>query len=467
MEAPGIEPGARSARSRDSSAGSGERQAQGFFDGGGAAHAFVARLGGDEAELDGARSCRCPSSEDTYRPQAKKVRIESREGAIARNLPMKLVAAPNALKGSLSAFEAAAAIAAGARRAWPGVEVVELGIADGGDGTAEVVCRARGGAFKEAPALDPLGRERTGRYGWLEDGTAVIDVATASGLSLLSSAECDALLATSYGTGQLMRAALSAGARRVVLGVGGSATVDGAAGILEALGVKLLDADGKQLPRGGGSLTRLARLDTSGLDERARRVPIDIACDVDSPLLGPLGAARVFGPQKGAAPEAVQQLEAGLAHLADVIERDFGRDVRSVASGGAAGGIAAGLHGVLGARLLPGVDLVLDVVGFDAALTGAELCITAEGRLDRQSLRNKGPLGVARRAATHGVPVIALAGGIDDDVTDAELSVFAGVFSICSRPMSLEQAMRDAGPLLAAAAERVVQLCRWHGGGHF
>jgi glycerate kinase len=374
---------------------------------------------------------------------------------------MKLVAAPNALKGSLSAFEAAAAIAAGARRAVPGVEVVELGIADGGDGTAEVVCRARGGTFEEALALDPLGRERSRRYGWLDDGTAVIDVATASGLSLLSSAERDALSATSYGTGQLMQAALNAGAHRVVLGVGGSATVDGGAGILEALGVKLLDADGKQLSSGGGSLAQLARLDTSGLDERARRVPIDIACDVDSPLLGPLGAARVFGPQKGASPEAVQLLEAGLARLAAVIQRDFGRDVKSVASGGAAGGIAAGLHGVLGARLLPGVDLVLDVVGFDAALAGAELCITAEGRLDRQSLRNKGPFGVARRAATRGVPVVALAGGIEADVTHADFPDFAAMFSICSRPMSLEQAMRDAGPLLAAAAERVVRLCRW------
>jgi glycerate kinase len=372
---------------------------------------------------------------------------------------MKLVAAPNALKGSLSAFEAAAAIAAGARRAVPGVEVIELGIADGGDGTADVVCRARGGAFKQAPALDPLGRERPQRYAWLDDGTAVIDVATASGLSLLSNAERDALSATSYGTGQLMQAALAAGAQRVVLGVGGSASVDGAAGILEALGVRLLDADGKQLPRGGASLAKLARLDTSDLAERARRVPIDIACDVDSPLLGPLGAARVFGPQKGASPEAVQELEAGLVRLADVIQRDFGRDVKSVAYGGAAGGIAAGLHGVLGARLLPGVELVLDVVGFDAALPGAELCITAEGRLDRQSLRNKGPFGVARRAAIHGVPVVALAGGIESDVTDADFPDLAGMFSICSRPMSLEQAMRDAGPLLATAAERVVRLC--------
>jgi glycerate 2-kinase len=371
---------------------------------------------------------------------------------------LKLIAAPNALKGSLSAFAAAAAIAAGARRAVPGIEVVELGIADGGDGTAEVVCRARGGSFREAPALDPRGRARTARYAWLDDGTAVIDVATASGLALLRPEEQSALTATSYGTGELLMAALSAGAQRVVLGVGGSATVDGGAGILEALGARLLDADGRQLPRGGGALARLARIDVSELSERARRVPLDIACDVDSKLLGEHGAARLFGPQKGADAAGVDQLEMGLAHFASILARDFGRDARNAAAGGAGGGIAAGLFGVLGARLLPGIDWVLDAVGFDQALAGAALCITAEGLLDRQSLRNKGPFGVAQRAAVHGVPVVALGGGIASDVRDRDFPAFTAMFSICSRPLSLEQAMRDAGPLLAAASERVVRL---------
>lgn len=372
----------------------------------------------------------------------------------------KLVAAPNALKGSLSPFAAASAIAAGARRAVPGVEVLELGIADGGDGTAEVVCRARGGKLREAPALDPLGRPRIAHYAWLgdRDKTAVIDVATASGLALLQLNERDALGASSYGTGELVRAALDAGAERIVLGVGGSATVDGGAGILEALGARLLDADGRLLPRGGGALSRLSRIDVSGVPQRLRETPIDIACDVDSQLLGQHGAARTFGPQKGASPQDVEQLEAALGHFARVIERDFSKKIAEVAAGGAAGGIAAGLFGVLGARLLPGVDLVLDAVGFDEALTGAALCITAEGLLDRQSLRNKGPFGVARRAAQHGVPAVALAGGIADDVTDADFPAFAGMFSICSRPLSLEQAMRDAEPLLSAAAERIVRL---------
>ena len=371
---------------------------------------------------------------------------------------LKLVAAPNALKGSLSAFAAAAAIAAGARRAVPTLEVVELGIADGGDGTAEVVCRARGGSFRDVPAHDPLGRPRTARYAWLDDRTAVIDVATASGLALLEPTERSALTATSYGTGQVIRAALDASAERIVLGVGGSATVDGGAGILEALGARLLDADGQPLPRGGGALGRLARVDVTGLSEQARRVPFEIACDVDSQLLGEHGAARLFGPQKGATPAAVAQLESALSHFAAIVARDFGRDIRRVTSGGAAGGIAAGLHGVLGARLLPGVDWVLDAVGFDQALAGATLCITAEGLLDRQSLRNKGPFGVARRAAARGVPVVALGGGIADEVADRDFPEFAGMFSICARPLSLAEAMRDARPLLEAAAERVVRL---------
>jgi glycerate kinase len=286
----------------------------------------------------------------------------------------------------------------------------------------------------------------------------VIDVATASGLALLQASERSALSATSYGTGELLRGALRAGAKRIVLGVGGSAPVDGGAGILQALGARLLDESGSELPHGGAALSRLSRIDVTSLEPAARTVPIEIACDVDSQLLGEHGAARLFGPQKGATPAGVEQLEAALAHFAAVIKADFASDVASVTSGGAAGGIAAGLFGVLGARLLPGVDLVLDAVGFEQALDGAALCITAEGLLDRQSLRNKGPFGVARRAAARGVPVVALGGGIADDVSDRDFPTFAGLFSICSRPLSLAEAMHGARPLLEAAAERVVRL---------
>jgi len=370
---------------------------------------------------------------------------------------MKIVVAPNALKGSLSPFEAAAAMARGARRALPNAEVVELAIADGGDGTAEVVCRARRGGFREIVASDALGRPRPARYGWLDDGTAVLDVATASGLASIEPSQRSVLTATSYGTGELIREAIRAGANRVVLGVGGSATVDAGAGILQALGARLLNESGGDLPRGGGALSNLSRIDTSTMDARALSVPIEIACDVDSSLLGEHGAARLFGPQKGATAAQVETLEAALSHFAGVVERTFGRSIADVRFGGAAGGIAAGLYGVLGAALLAGSDWVLDAVGFDQALSGADLCITAEGLLDRQSLHHKGPLSVARRAAARSVPTVALCGGIASDFSFADFPELDGAFSICERPISLDEAMREAHGLLDAASERVVR----------
>jgi glycerate 2-kinase len=371
---------------------------------------------------------------------------------------VKVVVAPNALKGSLSPFEAAAAMARGVKRAVPDAGVVELGIADGGDGTAEVMARAGGGTFREVLAQDPLGRVRPARYAWLSDDTAVIDVATASGLALLEENERNGLTASSYGTGELMRAALSAGATRIVLGVGGSATVDGGAGILQALGARLLDEQGRDLDRGGAELLRLAHVDLSQLAPRARDVRLEIACDVDNPLLGEHGAVPVFGPQKGVTPEGAELLERALTQFALVVERDFGSKISQVARGGAAGGIAAGLCGVLGAELLPGVDVVLDAVGFDQALAGASLCLTAEGLLDRQSLRNKGPFGVARRANKYGVPVVALSGGIAPDVTERDFPELAAMFSICPGPMTLAEAMRDAARLLEAATTQVARL---------
>jgi glycerate kinase len=276
-------------------------------------------------------------------------------------------------------------------------------------------------------------------------------------LALLSSAERDPLVATSRGTGKLISAALDSGCQSVIIGVGGSATVDGGAGLLAALGVALLDADGTPIPAGGAGLARLSRIDLGRAHPALSRAQLRVACDVDSPLLGPHGAARMFGPQKGASPASVLELERNLEHFADVIAKSFGRDVRNVVSGGAAGGIAAGLFGVLGAQLEPGIDLVLETVGFDRALADADLVITAEGFLDEQSLRNKGPCGVARWAKRRSVPVIALAGGIADDVRAADFPDFAGMFSICRRPIALEEAMRNAAPLLESAAESVVR----------
>ncbi|HEX3777835.1 MAG TPA: glycerate kinase [Polyangiaceae bacterium] len=371
---------------------------------------------------------------------------------------MRVVVAPNALKGSLSAFEAAQAIARGVRAASPSAEIISLPIADGGDGTSAVLIAARGGQTRDSIVADPLGRPVRGSYGLLDGGrTAVVDVATASGLALLKDDERDPLVATSRGTGKLISAALDSGCETVIVGVGGSATVDGGAGLLAALGVALLAADGTPIPAGGAGLAKLSRLDLARVHPALARVKLRVACDVDSPLLGPHGAARLFGPQKGANPAAVLELERNLEHFAEVILKLTGRDVKQVTSGGAAGGIAAGLHGVLNASLEPGIDLVLETLGFERALGAADLVLTAEGLLDEQSLRNKGPCGVARWAKRRSVPVIALAGGIADDVRAADFPDFAGMFSICRRPIALEEAMRNAAPLLESAAESVVR----------
>ena len=371
---------------------------------------------------------------------------------------MRVVVAPNALKGSLSPFEAASAIARGVRAADADAEIVSLGIADGGDGTSAVLRAARDGVTRETIVADPLGRPVRASYGLLDGGrTAVLDVATASGLALLAAHERDPLVATSRGTGKLISAALDAGVESIIIGVGGSATVDGGAGLLAALGVALLDDTGTPIPSGGAGLARLARIDLTRAHPALARVKLRVACDVDSTLLGPHGAAQMFGPQKGATPEGVLELEQNLAHFADVIAQTTGRDAKSVVSGGAAGGIAAGLFGVLGATLEPGIDLVLETVGFDQALVGADLVITAEGFLDQQSLRNKGPCGVGRWSKRRGVPVIALAGGIADDVRPGDFSDFAGMFSICRRPMALQEAMQRAGELLESATESVLR----------
>lgn len=371
---------------------------------------------------------------------------------------MRVVVAPNALKGSLAPFEAAAAIARGLLAADATIEIVSLPIADGGDGTSAVLRAAQAGTIRETIVPDPLGRPVRASFGLLDQGrTAVLDVATASGIALLESHEQDPLSVSSRGTGKLLGSALDAGVETVILGVGGSATIDGGAGLLAALGVGLLDEAGTPIASGGAGLARLSRIDLSRAHPALSRVKLRVACDVDIPLLGPHGAAKMFGPQKGATPDEVLELERNLDHFATVVERTTGRRIGELASGGAAGGIAAGLFGVLGATLEPGIDLVLERVGFERALLGANLVITAEGLLDRQSLRNKGPCGVGRWAKRHGVPVIALVGGIADDVRPGDFCDLAGIFSICRRPMSLEEAMARAAESLERTAESVLR----------
>jgi glycerate 2-kinase len=396
--------------------------------------------------------------------------IEQQRGALAspalgvksRGSTVRVVVAPNALKGSLSAFEAARAIARGLRAADDTIEIVSLPIADGGDGTSAVLRAAEAGVIRETIVPDPLGRPVRASFGLLDQGrTAVLDVSTASGLALLKSHEQDPLSLSSRGTGKLLSSALDAGVDTVIVGLGGSATIDGGAGLLAALGVGLLDSAGTPIASGGGGLSRLSRIDLSRVHPALARVKLRLACDVDTPLLGPQGSAKLFGPQKGATPEVVLELERNLGHFADVIEQTTGRRVHNVVSGGAAGGIAAGLLGLLGATLEPGIDLVLERVGFDRALHGADLVITAEGQLDQQSRRNKGPCGVGRWAKRRGIPAIALVGGITDDINGSDFAELAAVFCICRRPMPLAEAIERAAELLERTSESVLRMWQY------
>ncbi len=330
---------------------------------------------------------------------------------------MRVVCAPNAYKGSLDARAAAAALARGVAAA--GGDPVELPVADGGDGTLDVLLGAAGAAARVAVrrVTGPLGDPVDARLGWLDAATAVVELAEASGLRLLGDG-LDALRATSRGTGELIAAALDGGASRIVVGIGGSACTDGGAGLAAALGVRLLDAAGAPLGDGGGALAGLAALDLRGRHPGLGRCRLEVAVDVASPLLGPGGAAAVFGPQKGADAAAVAALEAGLRRLARVAGRDAGADPGLVARPGAgsAGGCGYGLAALCGAALRPGAALVCDTVGLDAALGGAALVLTGEGRLDASTAAGKAPAEVARRARRAGVACVAIAGGVGEGV---------------------------------------------------
>ena len=366
---------------------------------------------------------------------------------------MKIIIAAGAFKHSLSATSAANAIARGLRRSGLDAELVLLPIADGGNGTLDAFL-AGGGERVTLHVADPLGRPVEASFGRSGD-TAVIEMALASGLELLSPDELDPLKASTYGTGQLMQAALDGGASRIIVGMGGSGTVDGGAGCLQALGVRLLDAAGNEIPPGGGSLHLIRHIDTSALDPRWKGVEIVIASDVDNPTLGDLGAAAVFGPQKGASPEQIPILESNLRHFFTLVAEQVGIDVRQTPGGGAAGAFSAGLMAFLGGRIESGIDLILNLRGFDQQLEDAALVITSEGRMDAQTIHGKGPIGIARRARERGVPTVALVGGLQvDDALLHETGLWAAL-PIVSTPMPLEQALANADALVEAAALRL------------
>ena len=372
---------------------------------------------------------------------------------------MKIVIAPQGFKGNLTALEVARAIEQGIKRVVPGATTTIKPMADGGEGTVQALVDATGGEIMVTEVTDPLGGRVNAHWGILSDtATAVIEMASASGLPLVPPEKRNPLVTTTYGTGELIRTALDHGCRKLIIGIGGSATNDGGAGMAQALGAKLLDANGKDLPFGGAALARLEHIDVSNLDPRLADFEVTLASDVNNPLCGPRGASAIYGPQKGATPEMVKQLDAALSHYADVIKKDLAIDFRDVPGAGAAGGLGLGLMVFLKAKMVPGIDVVIKATNLVEDLKDADLVFTAEGRLDRQSAMGKVPTGVALKAKEFGSPVIALAGEVADDFRVVFEQGIDAVLSIAPGPITLEQSMADAEKLVTNAAESAMRL---------
>lgn len=374
---------------------------------------------------------------------------------------MKIIIAPDSFKDSLSAAGVAQAIVEGLAQVWPDAQMIQCPMADGGEGTVDAVLAACHGELRRQTVHGPLGAPVQARWGWLADShTAIIEMAEASGLQLLPPDQRDACRTTTFGTGELIRAALETGARRIILAIGGSATNDGGAGAMQALGVQMFDADDQPLPPGGLALAQLARISLDSLDPRVGEVRFEIAADVNNPLCGPHGASAIFGPQKGASPQQVQQLDAALGHFADHCARVLPTDVRDEPGSGAAGGLGFAAKAFLGAQFRAGVEVVADLVGLDAAVRGADLVITGEGRFDAQTLRGKTPFGVARIARQHGVPVIVIAGTLGEGYEQMYSHGVDAAFALPSGPISLEQACSEAPRLLRERAADIARVWR-------
>jgi len=374
---------------------------------------------------------------------------------------MNVLVAPDSFKGSLTALRVAEAIERGVRQVFPDARVVKVPIADGGEGTVDALVVATGGRVLESEVTGPLGEPVRARWGVLGGGgAAVIEMAAASGLPLVPRDRRDPRYTTTRGTGDLVRAALDAGLERLVVGIGGSATNDGGTGMARALGVRFLDAEGRDLPEGGAALARLSRIDLSGLDPRVRALDLVVACDVDNPLTGPRGASAVYGPQKGATPAIVAELDAALARYAEVARAATGRDAATLPGAGAAGGLGAGLLFFTPARLRPGVEIVLETTRFDDLVKGADLVVTGEGRTDFQTAMGKAPVGVAAAAKRHGVPVVCLAGGLGEGADDVLAKGVDAVASTVPGPMGLEEAVARGAGLVEAAAARMCRLVK-------
>lgn len=376
---------------------------------------------------------------------------------------MKIIIAPDSFKGSLTAREAAEALAVGVRRIRPDTNIVLLPLADGGEGTLEAFLTATGGQRVSRDVRGPLGVPIRAAFGLLNAGKlAVVEMALAGGLGLVPAAARDPRAASTYGVGELLRAAADRDVTEIIVGLGGSATNDGGAGALQALGVRFLESDGRPLPPGigGGDLRRVAHIDTGAMRFPGGQVLVTLASDVTNPLLGANGASAVYGPQKGADAQAVAELDAALAHFASIVQRDLGVDRTDRPGAGAAGGLGFGLMAFLGAEMRSGIDLVLDAVGFEAQARDANWVWTGEGRIDRQTAQGKAIAGVLTRCAKLGGPrVLAFGGSVEEAAVEDLIGLgLTAAIPIVSGPMAVDEAMRDGARLLTEAAARVMRL---------
>ncbi|MFV0547216.1 MAG: glycerate kinase [Limnobaculum xujianqingii] len=374
---------------------------------------------------------------------------------------MKIVIAPDSYKESLSALDVATQIEAGFREIFPQAEYVKLPVADGGEGTVEAMVAATSGKVLTVDVTDPLGERGSAFLGLSGDERyAIIEMAAASGLERVPTSQRNPMITTSFGTGELIVEALNSGVKHCIIGIGGSATNDGGSGMVQALGAKLLDENGQQIGFGGAELARLHRIDVSQMDKRIANCRFEVACDVTNPLTGTQGASAIFGPQKGATPEMIEQLDANLLHYAKIIQRDLGLDVNDVPGAGAAGGMGAALLAFLGAELRPGIDIVTEAVGLDAVVREADLVITGEGRIDSQTVNGKVPIGVARVAKRYHKPVIAIAGSLSSDVDIVYQHGLDAAFSVLYKISSLDEALAQAADNVRMTARNVAMVYR-------
>jgi glycerate kinase len=374
---------------------------------------------------------------------------------------MRIIIAPQALKGSLTATEAGLAIARGVQIVFPTAEIHLVPIADGGEGTVQTLVDATGGALVQHAVTGPLGEPISAFFGLLGDGqTAAIEMAACAGLPLVPPALRDPRITTTFGVGELIHAALELHCTRLLIGIGGSATNDGGAGMVQALGAHLLTADGHEIARGGSALSTLAHIDVSTLDERLHACTVEVACDVTNPLCGPLGASAVYGPQKGATPTMVRELDAALAHYAHIIEQDLQRTIKDIPGAGAAGGLGAGLMAFLNAELRPGAQIVLEAIHLAEHFRSADLVITAEGQLDAQTAYGKSVGAVASLAKHYHLPVLAIAGSLGAQYQSVYDLGIDAVMPLPTRPMTLEYAMEHASALVTDATERALRLMK-------